>query len=148
VPKAATNREEHADEKMQATVAAAVWMTATAATIGAAAPAHADPPVGPCDTGVLEVASGWAQAGLGHRAIQLNFTLQPGAGSCQLSGYPTVDALAQVDGASPIHAKQTPNGYLGGATPGRTVTREPGHGAQAMVESVAAAGGQDPTCTI
>jgi hypothetical protein len=133
---------------MQATLAAAVWTAATAATIGSAAPASADPEVGPCDPGTLTVAAGSEQSGLGHRAVQLNFTLQSGAGPCQLSGYPTVDAEPNVDGASPIHAKQTPGGYLGGATPGTTARLEPGHGAHAMVEWVAAAGGQDPACQI
>jgi hypothetical protein len=45
---------------------------------------------------------------------------------------PTVDAEVNVDGAAP----------------GTTVTLEPGHGAHAMVEWVAAAGGPDPTCAI
>lgn len=57
-------------------------------------------------------------------------------------------AEVNVDGAAPVHAKQTPGGYLGGTTPGTTVTLEPGHGAHAMVEWVAAAGGPDPTCAI
>ena len=128
---------------MQAILAAAVWMAATAATIGFAGPAPADPAVGPCDPGALTVAAGWAQPGLGHRAVQLNFTLQPGATSCQLSGYPTVDAFvetgADAEGASPVHAEQTPGGYLGGAVPGATVTLEPGHGAHAMLEWIASA---------
>jgi Protein of unknown function (DUF4232) len=34
-----------------------------------------------------------------------------------------------------------------GAAPGATVKLEPGHGAHAMVERVAAAGGPDPACT-
>ncbi len=59
-----------------------------------------------------------------------------------------MDAEPNVDGASPIHARQTPGGYLGGATPRVTVTLDPGHGANAMVEWVAAAGGQDPACQI
>ncbi len=131
---------------MPATFAAAVWAAATAATVGLGGPAHADPAT--CDPGALTVASEAASPGLGHRAIYLNFTLQSGAGACQLSGYPTVDVDPNVDGAAPIHAKQTPSGYLGGATPDTTVTLEPGHGARAMVEWVAAAGGQDPACQI
>jgi Protein of unknown function (DUF4232) len=59
-----------------------------------------------------------------------------------------LDAEVNVDGAAPVHAKQTPGGYLGGATPGATVTLEPGHGAHAMVEWVAATRGPDPACTI
>jgi hypothetical protein len=137
---------------MRARSAAALWLAATAATIGCAGSAHADPAIGPGDPQALTVTSGGAQPGLGHRAIQLNFTLQSGAGSCQLSGYPTVDALVQtgvdVDGAAPVHAKQAPSGYLGGAVPGTTVTLEPGHGAQSMVEWVAAGTVQDQTCQI
>ena len=77
---------------MRATLAVAVWMAATAAGFGCPVPASADPPVGSCDPQQLTVAAGRLDSGLGHRAVWLNFTLQPGAGSCQLSGYPTVDA--------------------------------------------------------
>jgi hypothetical protein len=78
---------------------------------------------------------------LGHRAVQLNFTLQPGVSSCQLSGYPAVDA----EGASLVHAEQTPSGYLGGAPLDVTVTLGPGHEAHALLEWAAAG---DPTCPI
>jgi hypothetical protein len=130
------------------TLAGAMWMAATAATIGFADPAHADPPVGPCDPQQLTVAAGQTDSGLGHRAVWLNFTLQPGAGSCQLSGYPTVDAEVLADGSAPIHAKQTPTGYLGAPVPGGTVTLDPGQGARAMVEWAAIGTQQDPTCQI
>jgi hypothetical protein len=135
---------------LKTTVAAAVWMAATATTIGFAAPAHADPtvnpPVGPCDGHEIAVAAGWAQPGLGHRAVQLNFTLQSGASPCQLSGYPAVDAEVDVEGAALVHAEQTPSGYLGGAVPGATVTLGPGHDAHAMLEWVASPTLRDPTC--
>ena len=134
------------------TASAAVWIAATTATIGFAVPAAADPPGGPCDPQALTVAPGTPSAGLGHRAVLLNFTLAPGANSCQLSGYPAVDAVvepgADVAGATPIHAKQTPTGYLGAPAPGGTVTLEPGRGAHAMVEWVASATAQDPACPI
>jgi hypothetical protein len=133
---------------MPATLAAAVWMAATAGTMGLAGPASADPAVGPCDPQALTVTSSWAQPGLGHRAVQLNFALQSGAAPCQLSGYPTVEAEVQVEGASTVPADQTPNGYLGGATPGTTVTLDPGHGAHAMVEWAAAGRVQGSTCPI
>src|SRR6516225_5385807 len=101
---------------VQATLATAVWIAATAAMIGFAGPASADPAVGPCDPQALTVAQGQSSAGLGHRAVLLNFALPSGAGPCQLSGYPTVDAFVEtevdVEGASPIHAKRTPTGYL------------------------------------
>jgi hypothetical protein len=132
----------------QATLAVAAWMAATAATIGFAGPASSDPGAGPCDPQGLTVAASWASPGLGHRAVELDFTLQSGAGSCQLSGYPTVDAEPNVEGASPIHAKKTPTGYLGAPVPGGTVTLGPGHGARAMVEWVASATMQDPACQI
>ena len=116
---------------VQATAAAVAWT----ATIAVAGPASADPEAGPCDPQVLTVDASPAQPGLGHRAVQLNFTLQAGAGACQLAGYPTVDAfLNGAAGAPPIHAQQLPRGYLGGATPGAAVTLQPGHGAHAMVE--------------
>jgi hypothetical protein len=127
---------------MQAAAAAVAWT----ATIAVAGPASADPEAGPCDPQALTVNTSWAQPGLGHRAVQLNFTLPAGAGACQLSGYPTVDA--EVIGAAPIHAEQTSQGYLGGATPGTTVTLQPGHDAHAMVEWVAATGKQGPPCQI
>ena len=121
---------------LQATLAATVWFAATVATTPSVTPAHADPAAGGCDPHTLAVAASAGQPGLGHRAVLLNFTLQPGAAACQLTGYPTVDA--QIEGAAPIHAAQTPGGYLGGATPGVTVTLQPGRGTHAMLEWVAA----------
>ncbi|MDT5347444.1 MAG: hypothetical protein QOH91_731 [Mycobacterium sp.] len=130
---------------VQATVAAAVWTAAVTMTVAFAGPVHADPEIGPCDIQQLAVAASSSQPGMGHRAVQLNFTLQPDITPCQLSGYPTVDAEVLAPGAAPVHAEQTPNGYLGGATPGTTVTLAPGHGAHAMVEWVAAG---NSTCAI
>jgi hypothetical protein len=121
---------------MQATLAAAVWVTAAAAAMGCAAPADADPPVGSCDPQQLTVSAGRMQSGLGHRAVQLNFTLQPGAGSCQLSGYPTVEAEVLADGAAPIRAEQTPSGYMAAPVPVATVTLDPDHDAHATLEWV------------
>jgi Protein of unknown function (DUF4232) len=83
-------------------------LMATAATGAFTGPASADPQTGPCDPQALTVDAGQQQSGLGHRAVQLNFTLQDRTAACQLSGYPTVDA--EVNGAAPIHAAQTPNG--------------------------------------
>jgi Protein of unknown function (DUF4232) len=133
---------------MRATLAAAVWVAATVAAIGFADPAAADPPVGSCDPQQLTVAAGRMDSGLGHRAVWLNFTQQPGAGSCQLSGYPTVDAEVVAGGAAPIHAEQTPTGYLGAPVQGGTVTLDPGNGARAMVEWVASETAHDPACQI
>jgi hypothetical protein len=114
----------------------AVCMTAT--PHGLAAPAAADPA---CDPGQLTVTTSSLQPGMGHRAAQLDFTLQ--SGTCQLTGYPTVDAQAQVDGAAPIQAEQTPTGYLGSPVPGGTVTLTPGHGAHAMLEWIGSVPGPD-----
>jgi len=125
---------------MQATLAVPVWAAATAAAVGCPAPAHADQPLGPCDPGALTVTAGRMQSGLGHRAVQLNFTLQPGAGSCQLSGYPAVDAFVETevlaDGAAPIHAEQTPSGYMATGVPVTTITLDPDHNAHATLEWV------------
>jgi hypothetical protein len=137
---------------MQATLAAAVWGAAAVAAMRCPAPASADPPIGRCDPGALTVAAGSSSSGLGHRAVQLDFTVQPGAGACQMSGYPTVDAFVEtepnVEGAAPIHAEQTPTGYLGAPVPGGTVTLDPGHGAHAMLEWVAFTTARDPRCQI
>jgi hypothetical protein len=127
----------------QVALAAAVWLAATAATMGSAGPAHADPDVVLCDLQQLAVAASPSQPGLGHRAVQLNFTLLPGVSPCQMSGYPAVSA--EVAGAAPVNAEQTPGGYLGSAKPGTTVALEPGRGAHAMVEWTAAG---DSTCAI
>ncbi|OBA84003.1 hypothetical protein A9W99_06320 [Mycobacterium sp. 1164966.3] len=127
-----------------ATWTAAVWLTATATTMGSVGAAHADPEIAPCDIQQLSVAAGPQQAGVGHRSIQLNFTAQPEVSACQLSGYPAVVAL--VPTGTQIQAKPTPQGYLGGATPGATATLVPGHGAHAMVEWVATGTSQDPDC--
>jgi len=74
------------------------------------------------------------QSGLRHRAVRLDFTLQPGVGSCQLSGDATVDAEVLADGASPVHAEQTPGGYMAGDVPVTTVALDPDHGAHAILE--------------
>jgi hypothetical protein len=131
---------------IQATFAVALCTAATAATIGFAGPAAAEPAT--CDPQALAVDVSRAQPGLGHRAVQLNFTLQPGAGACQLTGYPTVDAETAGAGSAPIHAAQTPGGYLASPIPVTVVTLAPGQSAHAMVEWVAAAGGQDKACQI
>ena len=128
----------------QVTLAAAGWAAATATTLGSASTARADPEVPLCDIQQLSVAAGPQQAGAGHRAILLNFTVQPDVGACELSGYPAVVAL--VPTGPQIQAKPTPQGYLGGAEPGKTATLQPGHGAHAMVEWVAAGTAQDPDC--
>lgn len=130
---------------VQTVVAATMWLATVGATTGVAAHASADP-VGPCGPQQLTVTSGHVQAGLGHRGVQIDFTLAVGAAACELSGYPIVDAIvdAGVDGAAPVHAEQTPHGYLGGATPGVAVTLEGSHGAHAMVEWAASGTG----CTI
>ena len=124
---------------------AMVWMAAVAAAMGFADPAHADPApdLVPCDIQQLAVAASPLQPGLGHRAVQLNFTLLPDINPCQMRDYPTVDA--DVPGAASVHAEQTPSGYLGGAKPYTIVALAPGHGAHAMVEWVAAG---DSSCTI
>jgi hypothetical protein len=129
----------------RATWATALWLAATVATMGSAGPANADPApeTPPCDIQQLAVGAGGAQPGLGHRAILLNFTLQPDIAPCEMTGYPTVQA--EVPGAASVPAEQTPNGYLGGATPGKTVTLDPGRGAHAMLEWTATG---DSTCTI
>jgi hypothetical protein len=118
---------------MKAILAALATATSMTAIVFAA-PASA---AGQCGPGALTVTSSPLQPGLGHRAVRLDFALQ--SGSCRLSGYPTVDAEAQVEGADPVHAEQTPRGYLGGAVPGTTVTITPGHGAYAMLEWIGSA---------
>lgn len=125
---------------------AAISTTVAMTAICLAGPAHSDPETWPCDLQQLSVAAGPSQAGAGHRAVQLNFTLRPDAEPCHLSGYPTVDA--EVQGAATVHAKQTPKGYLGGADPGKTAILDPGRGAHAMVEWDATGTAEDPACPI
>lgn len=120
----------------RATLAPALWVAATVAAVGCPAPAYADPTVGSCDPQQLTVTADGRQSGLGHRSVWLNFTLQPGAGSCQLPGYPTVDAEVLADGAAPIQAKQTPSGYMAAPVPVTTVTLDPDHGVHAILEWV------------
>jgi Protein of unknown function (DUF4232) len=132
---------------IRATRATAVGTAAVAATIGFAAPASADP--GPCDAQALSVGVGFGpSAAADHRAAWLLFELRSGAGACQLSGYPTVEAVVNADGAAPIRAKQTPGGYMGGGSPDVIVTLQPGRGAEALLEWAVAPGGQDPACRI
>src|SRR5258708_2115346 len=100
---------------VHAALAAAICVSAV--PIGFAARASADEP---CDPGALTVTTSPLQPGMGHRAARLDFT--PQSGTCQLTGNPTVDAQAQVEGAATIHAKQTPTGYLGSPVAGGTVT--------------------------
>lgn len=127
----------------QAALGSAVWLAA-AATTAAGGTANADPEIALCDIQQLAVSAGPQQAGLGHRGIQLNFTAQPDVSACELSGYPAVVAL--VPTGTQIQAKPTPQGYLGGGTPGATAVLVPGHGAHAMVEWSATGTAQDQDC--
>jgi Protein of unknown function (DUF4232) len=117
---------------MRASCVAAVWVAAAAAGMGSAGAAPGDPEIPPCDIQQLAVTGGPMQAGAGHRAIPLHFTLLPDISPCGMRDYPTVDAL--VPGGGPIIAKATPSGYLGGAEPFKTLILEPARGAHALVE--------------
>jgi Protein of unknown function (DUF4232) len=117
---------------VQASWAAAVWVTTVAAGMGSAGAAPGDPEVAPCDIQQLAVTGGPPQAGAGHRAIQLHFTLLPDISPCQLKDYPMVDAVVPAGG--PILAKPTPSGYMGGAEPFKTLILDPARGAHATVE--------------
>jgi Domain of unknown function (DUF4232) len=121
---------------MRAACAATVWAAVTVAAVGPAAPAGADPPVGSCDPQQLTVSADRMQSGLGHRSVQLNLAVQPGAGSCQLAGYPTVQGEVLAEGAAPVQAKQTPGGYMADPVPVTTVTLDPDHEAHATLEWV------------
>lgn len=85
---------------------------------------------------------------MGHRALTLMFTLAGGAQPCTLTGYAWVDSGA---GGPPIHAQQTPRGYMGGLpgdvdVPPSVLLSITAQG-QAIVEGVAVDGSGDPCPT-
>ncbi|RDH80496.1 DUF4232 domain-containing protein [Mycolicibacterium moriokaense] len=115
------------------------WVAIAAIAVGTVAvpaPAHADGPP-PCTDGQVQVSDGGRQAAMGHREVDLLFSLAPGAADCTLTGYPGVDSGA---GGPLIHAARTLSGYMGGlrdtdVPPTVTVTATtPG---RAVVEGVA-----------
>ncbi|MFR9751473.1 DUF4232 domain-containing protein [Nocardia sp. 004] len=91
-----------------------------------------------CGSGQVDVAVGGSEAAMGHRGVQLSFSLAAGAPPCTVTGYPGVDA---VGGGPVVSADRTPNGYLGGLPIGQdtapTVLLEPGRTAHALLEAVA-----------
>ncbi|MCV7196501.1 DUF4232 domain-containing protein [Mycobacterium angelicum] len=129
-----------------------VFVTRTAIPVVAAAailtlsspPARADEAPA-CTSDQVAISAGQAEAGVGHRAVPLTFSLVDGAAACTLTGYPKVDSGA---GGPLIHAKPTLRGYLGGLPPGidtpPTVTLTATQQAQAIVEGMAIDGGGNP----
>ena len=49
-------------------------------------------PAPPCSNGQVVVTAGKYSTGLGHRGLELVFSLAPGAQPCTLTGYPGVDS--------------------------------------------------------
>lgn len=79
-----------------------------------------------------------AQGAVGHRALNLIFTLAGGADPCTLTGFPGVDSGA---GGPLVHAQPTLRGYMGGLPAGvdvpPTVTLSLSTQGQAVVEGMA-----------
>jgi hypothetical protein len=106
------------------TVAAALTMPASAQAM----------PVAPCSSDQVQVTEAGSQAASSHLGLLLQFSLEPGAGQCSLTGYPGVDASGP--DAPLLHAQRSMFGFMGGlkgATP-PTVVVSPGQPAYALVE--------------
>jgi hypothetical protein len=115
---------------------------ALAMAAGHAGSATADPPAtaAPCATGqVTVIGAQHMSPGVGHRGARVFFALAPGSAPCTLKGYPDVDTTG---GDPVVHAKRTPNGYLGGLFPQGTaqptVLLDGTHDGMAEVEWVVA----------
>jgi len=88
-----------------------------------------------CQNGDVDVGATAMSPGVGHRGVELEFSLAPNSAPCTLTGYPGVDTGS---GGPLLHAERTLRGYLGGAPGGvTTITLAPRHGAVAVVEGVA-----------
>ena len=127
-------------------VAAASYVAA--ATLGApasVAPAATGDEAPPCWADQIAVSASPIDAAVGHRALNLIFTLAGGAQPCTLTGYPGVESGA---GDPPISAEPTLRGYMGGlpATVDvpPTVTLSLSQQAQAVVEGMAVDGSGNP----
>ncbi|MFG1793658.1 DUF4232 domain-containing protein [Nocardia sp. NPDC049149] len=75
------------------------------------APLTANNPIPPCVPGQVVLSTSEVSPGATHRGVQVNLGLAPGAATCQVSGYPEIEA---VDGGPTLRAEHTPRGYLGG----------------------------------
>ena len=115
-----------------------------------AAPVNSNDEPTPCRAEQIAVTASPSQAAVGHRALNLIFSLAGGAAPCTLTGYPGVDSGA---GGPLIHAQPTLRGYMGGLPAGvaapPTVTVSLSQQAQTIVEGTAvdAGGNQCPTYT-
>jgi hypothetical protein len=120
-------------------------LVVTAATaLAVPATAHAEP-APPCSNGQVVVTAGKYSTGLGHRGLELVFSLAPGAQPCTLTGYPGVDSGS---GGPLVHAERTLLGYMGGvrtATP-PTITVTASQPARAVVEGDTANTVSDDKC--
>jgi hypothetical protein len=120
---------------MKTTKLALIAAATATATVGLPATAHGVP-TPPCSNGQVVVTAGQYSTGMGHRGLELIFSLASGVQPCTLTGYPGVDSGA---GGPLVHAKRTLSGYMGGVrtetAPTITVTAsQPAH---AVVEGVA-----------
>jgi hypothetical protein len=120
-----------------ATGPAAAAKSATAAAATPAQPPSAVPSRAPgCDMRSLELTVGATSSGAGHRSVAVVVT-NYGTGTCVLRGYPEVTAHTAVD-PTPVAARRTPSGYLGGAadSPFPTVRLAPEGQASMTVEAL------------
>ncbi|EUA05911.1 hypothetical protein I546_5895 [Mycobacterium kansasii 732] len=131
-------------------MAAASWAGTMAGPAAWAAPVDSNDEPTPCRAERIALTASPTQAAVGHRALNLIFSLAGGAVPCTLTGYPGVDSGA---GGPLIHAQPTLRGYMGGlpasVTEPPTVIVSLSQQAQTVVESIAvdAGGGQCPTYT-
>lgn len=123
--------------QVTAVAAAVVCAASSLPTWAARANDHAPP----CPAGKLAISADPAEAAVGHRGVNLTFTLVADASACTITGYPQVDSGA---GGPLIHAERTPRGYMGGLPSGTdtppTVTLMPSQQAHAILEGMAADG--------
>jgi len=137
--------------RLVASFAAAATSYAGAAMLGwpasAMPPDSGDEPT-PCWADQIAVSASPTDAGMGHRALTLNFALAGGGEPCTLSGYPGVDSGA---GGPLIHAEPTLRGYMGGLPAGvhapPTAVLSVSTQAQAVVEGMALDGNGNPCPT-
>ncbi len=131
-------------------MAATSWAATMPGPAAWSAPVDSNDEPTPCRAERIAVTTSPGQAAVGHRALNLIFSLAGGAVPCTLTGYPGVDSGA---GGPLIHAQPTLRGYMGGLPAGvtvpPTVTVSLSHQAQSIVESIAvdAGGSQCPTYT-
>jgi hypothetical protein len=84
-----------------------------------------------CTIGHLHISLHRMDGGLDHAGTIIAFRNH--GRTCRLRGYPGVDGVHK-DGATSVHARRTPEGYLGGPGRVKTVVLNDGEAASAILE--------------